>query len=154
MLLHLLEQTQKFPASMEEVWAFFSDPRNLPRITPPAMRLRITSPLPPAMYAGMLVSYRVRPLPAMTVDWVTQITHVEPSVRFVDEQRIGPYRFFQHQHAFREIEGGVEMHDLVQYALPRGGGMARRFLVAPALRDMFIYRNQTLAELLGAWTGG
>jgi ligand-binding SRPBCC domain-containing protein len=151
MLLHRFEQRQKLPVTLQAAWEFFSDPRNLVAVTPPAMRLRITSPLPGGMYPGMLITYRVAPLLGVPMDWVTQITHVEAPHRFVDEQRMDPYRFFQHQHLFREIGGGVEMHDLVHYALPRGAGAVRRLLVAPALREMFAHRFRVLEHTFGAW---
>jgi ligand-binding SRPBCC domain-containing protein len=153
MRLHRLEQTQRFPLSLGWAWDFFADPGNLARVTPPAMRLRITSPVPDTIYAGMLITYRLTPLPGMRVDWVNEITHVDHPRRWIDEQRFGPYRFFQHQHAFREIDGGVEMHDLVHYVLPRGAVGVRRLLVAPALRDLFAYRFEVLERILGAWTG-
>lgn len=154
MLLHRLEQRQKLPIPPGRAWEFFADPRNLARVTPPAMRLRITSPLPETIYAGLLITYRVRPLLGVPVDWVNQITQVEAPHRWIDEQRFGPYRFFQHQHHFQEIEGGVEMYDLVHYALARGAGPVRRWLVAPALRDLFAYRRDVLERTFGAWTGG
>jgi ligand-binding SRPBCC domain-containing protein len=153
MRLHLLEQRQKLPIQVDEAWAFFSAPRNLAAMTPPSMRLRFTTPPPEAMYAGMLLSYRLDPLFGVPVDWVQEITHVAAPHRFVDEQRFGPYRFLHHQHLFREIGGGVEMHDLLHYALPRGGGAAHRLLVAPALRELFAYRRQVLERTFGAWTG-
>ena len=152
MRLHRLEQLQKLPIPLSRAWDFFADPRNLAVVTPPAMRLQITSELPETMYAGMLITYRLRPLPGVPVSWVNQITHVEAPHRWVDEQRFGPYRFFHHQHLFREIEGGVEMTDLVHYVLPRGTGPVSRLLVGPALRDLFAYRRRVLERTFGAWT--
>ena len=117
----VLREVQRLPISVPEAWSFFSDPRNLPRITPPSLGLEVTSDLPGKMYPGMIVTYRVRPIPGVPVDWVTEITHVREPSLFVDEQRFGPYRFWHHEHHFREVEGGVEMVDLVLYALPLGG---------------------------------
>jgi len=88
------------------------------------------------------------------VSWVTEITHVDEGRLFVDEQRFGPYRFWHHQHLFREIEGGVEMRDIVHYALAPGGGAVRRFLVAPRLAEIFAFRRRALEEIYGPWTGG
>jgi ligand-binding SRPBCC domain-containing protein len=95
----------------------------------------------------------VRPVLGVPVTWVTEMTHVDEPNLFVDEQRFGPYRFWHHQHLFREIEGGVEMRDLVHYALAPGGGPIRRFLVAPRLREIFAYRSQVLRRTFGAWPG-
>ncbi|HEX8904280.1 MAG TPA: SRPBCC family protein [Longimicrobiaceae bacterium] len=153
MRLHRLEQRQSFPAPMDRVWDFFADPRNLALVTPPEMRLQITSELPERVYAGLLITYRLRPIAGVPVNWVNEITHVERPHRWIDEQRFGPYRFFQHQHHFREIEGGVEMLDLVHYAMPRGAGPVGRVMVARALRALFAYRGQVLERHLGAWNG-
>ncbi|HEX6747489.1 MAG TPA: SRPBCC family protein [Longimicrobium sp.] len=153
MKLHLLQATQNLPVSLSEAWDFFSDARNLARITPPSMGFEVTSALPGRMYAGMLITYRIRPLLGLPVSWVTEITHVDEPHRFVDEQRFGPYRFWHHQHLFREVAGGVEMRDLVHYALPPGGGAVRRFLVAPRLEEIFAFRRQALERLLGPWPG-
>jgi ligand-binding SRPBCC domain-containing protein len=152
--LHRIDATQNLPIPLARAWAYFSDPRNLARITPPSMAFELMSELPERMYAGMLVVYRIRPLLGVRVTWVTEITHVDEPWRFVDEQRFGPYRFWHHEHRFREIEGGVEMRDVVHYALAPGGGAVRRLLVAPRLREIFACRRQVLERLFGAWPGG
>ena len=151
MKLHLLEARQNLPVSIAEAWEFFSDAGNLARITPPSLGFEVTSAPAERMYAGMIITYRVRPLFGVPVGWVTEITHVDEPHRFVDEQRFGPYRFWHHQHLFREIEGGVEARDIVHYALPAGGGAVRRMLVAPRLREIFAYRRDVLERTFGAW---
>lgn len=149
MKLHVLDRIQRVPIPLEQAWDFFSDARNLATITPPEMGFEVTSPLPERMYAGMIITYRVRPLLGVPVTWVTEITHVEEHVRFVDEQRFGPYRFWHHQHLFRQVPGGVEMRDIVHYALPPGGGVARRWLVTPKLENIFEYRRKVLHDRFG-----
>jgi ligand-binding SRPBCC domain-containing protein len=151
MKLHLLEARQNLPVSIAEAWEFFSDAGNLARITPPSLGFEVTSAPAERMYAGMIITYRVRPLFGIAVGWVTEITHVDEPHRFVDEQRFGPYRFWHHQHLFRAIEGGVEARDIVHYALPPGGGAVRRMLVAPRLREIFAYRRDVLERTFGAW---
>lgn len=149
MKLHLLEREQRLPIPIGEAWAFFSDAANLARITPPDMGFEVTSKLPGRMYAGMIVTYRVRPLAGIPVTWVTEITHVDEPHLFVDEQRFGPYRFWHHQHHFREVEGGTEVSDIVTYALPPGGGLLRPLLVAPRLAAIFDHRRRVLEATFG-----
>jgi ligand-binding SRPBCC domain-containing protein len=151
MKLYTLERTQRLPIGIEEAWGFFSDPHNLPRITPPFMKFEIASPVATRMYAGMIIRYRVRPLLGVPVAWVTEITHVEEPFRFVDEQRFGPYRFWHHQHHLREVEGGVEAGDLIHYALPLdpAGRLVQRWMVGPQLETIFDFRQRTLEQLLG-----
>ncbi len=149
MKLHRMEATQRLPIGITEAWEFFSDPSNLARITPPDMGFEITSGPAAQMHAGMIVTYRVRPLAGIPVTWVTEITHVDRPRFFVDEQRFGPYRFWHHQHHFREVTGGVEVRDLVHYALPPGGGLLRSVLVAPRLGSIFEHRRRVLEARFG-----
>jgi ligand-binding SRPBCC domain-containing protein len=104
--------------TLEESWDFFSDPRNLSKITPPWLNLKITSDLPDKMYEGMIITYKVYPFLGIPSNWVTEITHMKERQFFIDEQRFGPYKFWHHQHHFNEVEEGIEMTDIVNYALP------------------------------------
>lgn len=147
MKVHRLERTQQLAVSPEEAWAFFSDPANLSLITPPSLGFRVTSPLPEKMYPGMIVTYTLTPLPPLRISWVTEITHMEEPHYFVDEQRFGPYRFWHHQHLFRETAGGVEMTDIVTYALPFGiFGEVAAGLVVARLRKIFDFRQDFLKK--------
>jgi ligand-binding SRPBCC domain-containing protein len=104
------------------------------------------------MYPGLLIEYRVRPLWGIPVRWLTEVTHVvEPSL-FVDEQRLGPYRLWHHQHRFRAVPGGVEMEDEVHYVLPGGpvGAAAHACLVRRRLEEIFSYRRAAAERIFGA----
>ena len=148
MKLHTLERTQILPTDLKTAWAFFSDPRNLPKITPPSLEFSVRSPLPERMHAGMIARYTVRPFPLTTVTWVTEITHVVEPYFFVDEQRFGPYRFWHHQHHFREVSGGIEMRDVVNYIIPFGpaGNLAAPY-VKKQLREIFDFRHEVLEQI-------
>ena len=151
MQIHRLFFRQRLPVDPDRCWAFFSDPANLRDITPPTLNFRVTSSLPPRMYAGMIICYRIRPLVAFDLTWITEITQVREPFFFVDEQRFGPYRFWHHQHHFRAISGGVEMDDEVHYALPLGwlGRAMNRLFVERQLRHIFSYRRAVLEQRFG-----
>ena len=144
-----LERTQILPITLETAWNFFSNPANLSRITPPNMDFRITSPHQSGVYAGQIITYTVRPLLGIRMAWTTEITHVARPDFFVDEQRFGPYRFWHHQHFFREVDGGIEVRDLVHYLLPHDqlAWLVNRIIVAPRLRKIFDYRSAALQEI-------
>ncbi len=148
MTLHTLERTQILPTDLATAWAFFSDPRNLPKITPPSLCFTVRSTLPERMHSGMIATYTVSPFPLTTVTWITEITHVEEPHFFVDEQRFGPYRFWHHQHHFHEVPGGIEMRDLVNYILPFGaaGNLAAPY-VKKQLREIFDFRRNVLDKM-------
>jgi len=148
----VFERVQILPATLDETWDFFSDPGNLVRITPPAMDFRITSAPQDATYAGQIITYTLRPLLGISMAWTTEITHVARPNFFVDEQRFGPYRFWHHQHFFREVEGGVEVRDLVHYLLfhDQLAWLVNRLIVAPRLRKIFDYRSTALQAIFTA----
>jgi len=103
------------------------------------------------MFAGQIIQYIVTPIAGIKTKWVTEITHVRNKEYFVDEQRFGPYALWHHKHFLKEIPGGVEMEDIIDYKLPLGilGQMAHPFLVAPKLKEIFDYRQEKLVELFG-----
>lgn len=150
MRLYRLQTRQRLRMSMDEAWEFFSNPANLQAITPPSLRFEITSEVPRVMYAGLIVTYRIRALWSIPMTWVTEITHLREPFYFVDEQRFGPYRFWHHQHLFEEVPGGVEMTDIVHYAPPTPAApLIDRLLVGPRVREIFGYRRTLLAERFG-----
>jgi ligand-binding SRPBCC domain-containing protein len=142
----VFERSQILPTTLDEAWRFFSDPGNLVKITPPAMDFHITSAPQAAAYAGQIITYTVRPLLGINIAWTTEITHVSKPDFFVDEQRFGPYRFWHHQHFFREVDGGIEVRDLVHYLFAHDhlAWLVNRMIVAPRLRKIFDYRSTAL----------
>lgn len=150
MKLYTLERKQVLPISLEEAWGFFSSPANLPKITPPSLNFEIMSrPDASRMYAGQLISYKVNVLPGIRVRWVTEITHVHEPDFFVDEQRSGPYALWHHQHRFTPLRHGVEVTDIVNYAIPLGfaGRLAHALFVKRQLNSIFDYRHSALQKL-------
>jgi ligand-binding SRPBCC domain-containing protein len=153
MAIHVLRQAQIVPASLEKCWAFFSDPRNLARITPPALDFQVLTELPPEMHPGLMIEYRVRPLFSLPMRWLTEITHVDRPRGFVDEQRVGPYRIWHHEHHFRALaDGRTEMRDIVHYVLPFSpfSEIVHPWLVAPQLQRIFDFREKAVREIFGA----
>lgn len=151
--MHVFKQKSFIPISLEEAWAFFSNPNNLKEITPDYMGFKVTSnQIKEGMYEGMIITYVVTPLLNIPMRWMTEITHVKHESFFVDEQRIGPYKIWHHQHHFKAVDGGVEMWDIVDYVLPLGilGRMLEPVLVRPKLKEIFSYREKKIKELFGA----
>lgn len=134
----------------ERAWAFLSNPANLDAITPDDMAFEIVSALPERMFEGQLVEYRVRiPLLGRRT-WVSELKHLRPNESFVDEQKIGPYRFWYHYHGIEPAEGGVWLVDEVSYAAPFGplGKLANILFIRRTLERIFAYREAAFARLL------
>lgn len=151
MALQTLVRKQKLGISIAEAWDFLSNPANLALITPPDMKFTVRSDLPDRIYEGLIIEYRVRPLPSIPVTWITEITHVSEPTFFVDEQRIGPYRMWHHEHRLREVADGTEMTDRVSYVLPYGpiGDIASFLIVKARLERIFDFRRDYLKEKFG-----
>lgn len=151
MKLYSIHTKQNLPITLDEAWKFISDPRNLEVITPNSMGFVTLSGDEKEMFAGQIIHYKITPLLGITMQWVTEITHVQEKRFFVDEQRFGPYAFWHHKHFLKEIPGGVEMEDIVHYKVPMGilGQLAHPILVKPKLEEIFEYRKKKLIELFG-----
>ena len=147
-----LHTTQKIPATVEQVWDFISSPANLKKITPEYMGFNITSKLlSEKMYPGMIISYKVSPVLGIKMTWVTEITQVKEKEYFVDEQRVGPYAMWHHEHKIEPIEGGVLMTDIVSYKPPFGilGSIANTFLIKKQLKQIFDFRTVAVEKMFG-----
>ena len=147
-MIHVLEQEQFLPISVEEAWAFFSSPRNLDEITPPELGFKIESLRSEVVHEGQIITYKVKVMPGVWIPWVTEIKAVDEGKSFVDEQRFGPYKFWHHRHWFEEVEGGVLMKDLVHYAMPFWpfGEVGHGIFVRPKLERIFGFRREILEK--------
>ncbi len=148
------KKQQKINASIDEAWDFISSPGNLKEITPDSMGFEIISKdLPDSMHPGMIIAYLVKPLLGIRTKWVTEITQVSEKKYFVDEQRVGPYAMWHHQHFIEQIDDGVLMTDIVSYKPPLGilGNIANRLFIRGKLQEIFNYRNAALERKYGKY---
>jgi ligand-binding SRPBCC domain-containing protein len=150
-MMRTLVQEQFLPISLDEAWDFFSSPHNLNLITPDDMTFKITSHIPEKMYPGMMITYKVSPVPGVAMNWATEITHVHDRAFFVDEQRMGPYRIWHHEHHFEAVPGGVKMVDKLYYDIGKSvfGWIAGAVFVHAKVRQIFEFRHKKLVELFG-----
>jgi ligand-binding SRPBCC domain-containing protein len=143
-VLHL-EVSLPFPR--EQVFAFFSEPRNLEALTPNWLKFHILTPSPIEMRVGTVIEYRLR-VHGVPLRWTSEITAWEPPVRFVDKQIHGPYRLWEHEHRFEERGGNTVVIDEVRYAVP-GGKLMERWVVRRDLEKVFAFRERKLLEIFG-----
>jgi ligand-binding SRPBCC domain-containing protein len=152
MKIYQYKTTQKLIISKNDAWNFFSNPSNLSKITPPWLNFQVTSSLPEKMYAGLIISYTVRPLLNIPNNWITEITHVNEPNYFVDEQRFGPYKMWHHEHIFKETDNGkILMEDIVSYAVPFGfiGRIVNSIIISKKISEIFNYRRKVLEKIFG-----
>lgn len=152
MASYVLKRTQRLPISLDEAWAFFSTPDNLNDITPPDMQMEILSNSGSGtMFEGQIITYYVRPILNIPLHWITEITHVKNYNYFIDNQKHGPFAMWHHIHQFKEIDGGVEMTDTVNYMLPLGpiGTLVHALVVRKKVEAIFDFRYKLLEQKFG-----
>ena len=152
MKVYTLETELWLSRARQEVFPFFAEARNLERLTPPWLRFEVLTLAPIDMRAGALIDYRIR-VHGFPIRWRTEITEWTPPHRFIDVQRRGPYRVWQHTHTFEERDGGTSCLDHVAYR-PRGGALAHWLFVKRDVERIFRYRQQRLQELFGTERSG
>ncbi|MBC8052606.1 MAG: SRPBCC family protein [Sphingobacteriaceae bacterium] len=146
--MYKLKQEQFLPITLDEAWNFFATPANLNKVTPSGLVFQITSDVPDKMYEGLIITYKIKPMLNISVNWCTEITHIKEKDFFVDEQRKGPYSIWHHEHHFKAINGGVLMTDLLYYDIGTGvfGWLAGKLFVHKKVNNIFKYRYQVLEQ--------
>jgi uncharacterized protein len=145
---HVVEREQLVRRPRDQVFPFFSDARNLERITPEFLRFRIAAMSTPEVRAGTLIDYRLR-LHGLPVGWRTRIEEWRPEERFVDVQLRGPYSMWHHTHEFQPVPEGTIVRDRIRYRLPFGalGDLLAGSLVARDVEKIFAHRRARIDEL-------
>ena len=146
-----IKKEQILNTDIKNLWDFMSSPKNLSRITPKSMLFKITSNNKnDKIYPGMIISYKVAPLLNIPITWVTEITHVKENKYFVDEQRIGPYKIWHHEHIFKPLDDKkILVTDIITYVPPFGfiGKILNKILIKNKVEDIFDYRERILEDI-------
>ena len=148
----VLEREQLIERDLDELFAFFSDPRNLERITPPWLNFRVLECSTPEIREGTTIDYALR-VHGIPLRWRSLISLWNPPYEFVDEQVRGPYRSWVHHHGFEQTPGGVLARDRVEYSV-LGGALVNTLFVRRDLDKIFRYRQESLARELPASAPG
>ncbi len=143
---------QYLNTDLKSVWEFASSPKNLKKITPDYMLFNITSNNKDKIYPGMIISYNVAPILNIKLNWVTEITQVFENKYFIDEQRIGPYSLWHHQHLFELEDKKVKMTDIVTYKPPFGllGRIANSLFIKKQLESIFEFRREKMDQIFNS----
>lgn len=145
-----LYREQQLNCDIEKAWVFFSDPKNLSKITPKNMGFTVLSEYNnDQIFEGMIIDYTVSPLLKIPLKWRTKISQVQLNSSFTDFQEKGPYKYWNHFHEFIPNEKGILMKDTVDYELPFGvlGTLAHSMFVKKKLDHIFDFRHVVLERL-------
>lgn len=173
------ETEQWLPYPHELVFAFFSNPQNLPRLMPRWQKVRLEEatfrPPPPhpqgsprygSIAAGdgtrLTLSFRPAPFSPLRLSWEAEIEDFRWNQGFADTQIRGPFRYWRQQHKIvsaRHPEThaqGTIVVDLIDYELPLPTALAgaANIFARVQLASVFRYRHQRTGELLSAASGG
>ena len=145
-----IERSQLVPLPLEDTFAFFADAYNLEALTPPWLRFRILTPRPIPMREGNDDRVRAHHAPAAR-PLAHRDRRVETGTAVRGQAGEGPFRLWEHTHAFEERPDGTLIRDTVLYRMPYGplGAIAHRVLVARDLERIFDYRRDAVERLLG-----
>lgn len=136
-------------APIDEVFAFFDDPRNLGRLMPPPVAIDLVGvdPAPPAAGSVLMFRYGLGPFRRT---WTVRLLEREPPQRFVDETIAGPMAQFHHRHDFAPARRGTWISDEVEFRVgPEGRiGAVLDWLAAWVMRATFVWRAARQRQLL------
>lgn len=162
---------QHLPYPVEQVFAFFADPDNLPLLMPAWQYARIeqqslvpppiqSNPSAPQIRASgvgshVTLSFRPFPFSPFRLHWQAEISEFVWNEHFCDAQLRGPFAYWNHCHYIRQVnESGMDatlIADNVEYELPFGiaGQIAHRLFIRRQIERTFAYRQVQLARILG-----
>lgn len=146
----LLQRKTFISSDIQTVWAFFSNPENLAKLSPGYLNFKVIDcPEAKVVYNGMKMKYKVSPVMHIPLKWESLIEDVVPCKQFKDIQTKGPYKVWEHTHLFESIADGVLMTDHVLYEMPFGflGNWANELFVSKQLHELFDYRTERIKEL-------
>jgi ligand-binding SRPBCC domain-containing protein len=146
---YTIRREQWVPRPLDEVFAFFSDARNLETLTPAWLKFHVLT-APDIIAAGVHIKYRLA-WHGIPLRWTTEITRWNPPHDFEDIQLSGPYKLWRHTHQFQTRDGGTHMTDAVDYALPFGflGRLAHALQVRRNVEKIFDYRYDRIQQMFG-----
>ncbi|MBY0414322.1 MAG: TIGR01777 family oxidoreductase [Bdellovibrionales bacterium] len=133
--------------STPEVFLFFSDEKNLEKITPPYLGFKIKQMSTAEIMEGSLIDYNLK-IHGVPAKWRTKISTYVKDKTFTDEQLIGPYKKWVHTHDFTSFKNGTLMKDQVVYKLPLGllGRLVAGKFVKKDVENIFKYRNEVITN--------
>ena len=148
MTAHRLHSEMVADRPIDEVFAFFSRPENLGRLTPPGLGFDLQS-ADTWMRDGLEIEYRIRPLLGIPLSWRSRIADYDPPRGFRDVQLKGPYRSWEHSHTFVAEGDRTRIFDVVEYSLPLGplGELAHAAVVRGQLEEIFRHRARTTQSI-------
>ncbi|PIE73793.1 MAG: TIGR01777 family protein [Deltaproteobacteria bacterium] len=137
----------RYPCSCQQLYDWHSRAGALERLLPPWEKteiIRKSDGIDPG--AEVELKMRMGPWGILSIPFEARHVLAEPGRLFEDTQQRGPFAQWTHRHIFHEKDGGCQLEDRVEYALPLQKVLPA-FVgrhVEKNLQRMFRYRVDTL----------
>lgn len=143
-----LEFETDIACDVQALFDFHADTANLPRITPPDIKVEILHLDTPLRKDGE-VRLRIKRGPLAFV-WELFFERVEEPAVIIDVATRSPFRHFRHEHRFEAIdETHARIRDIVTFSLPLAPlSKPIEWLIAKDMKQMFAYRHRQTKAFL------
>jgi len=135
--------------SIEELFKFHLDSNNIKKITPQNIEVELLND-DGFTYEGKIVKLKTKIFFIPTY-WEVKIEKVIVNHLLVDIALQSPFKYWRHQHVFKEKGEVCELKDIIEYQLPFGilGKLVEPF-IKKDIKSMFFYRHEKTKQLLEA----
>jgi ligand-binding SRPBCC domain-containing protein len=133
----------------EELYPFFSDHKNLEKITPPSLEFNILNSTHDRVQTGTKINYKLK-VHGIPMKWSTLIKNVKKNEYFEDEQLKGPYSKWHHKHYFIKLNDNTTLiKDEIHYKIPLGslGNLLLNSFISKDISKIFNYRQTIINKM-------
>jgi len=143
----IVESKVELDASIEEVFEFISNPKNIERVYPKEMNFKVLY-MPEKIQDGAIISMSARLL-GQVFKWNTVIRDFKRPYGFVDEAVDSPFKYWRHKHALYSINDRCIMEDRIEFSTILGfigDSFAQRMI-----SNILEYRNALISKLFSSY---
>jgi len=154
--MYSLSSKNKINTTINNAWSFFTKPKNLSKLSPENVKFKIISGKSDSFYEGKIISYKIKILPFIHINWTTEITKIIENKLFIDKQIFGPYKLWVHEHHFtKNNDGSITISDKIKYKLYLHpfSKILHKLFIKKKLFSIFTFRRTKIKEIFNnSWT--
>lgn len=137
------------PGTIQQLWDFHAQPNAFHKLTPPPIIIQMRENKLTSLTEGTVdFNMWMGPFP---IHWIARHEPGPIPTSFIDRQLTGPMAYWEHQHIFREVSGGVELTDHITLEHKPGivGLFTRLLFDGLPLQLFFAYRHWVTGRAVG-----
>ncbi len=137
----VFEKRSQIAATVEQMMNFHSAPKAFQTLTPPPVFIQVLRDNRTSITQGE-IEFRMW-LGFIPLRWLARHESGPIPSSFIDRMLDGPMAYWEHQHIFLDIPGGVELADHITYEHKPGlmGIFTHLFFDGIPLQILFLYRH-------------